>query len=589
MRRARPLAAAVVATLLLSACGASLPASVIEGSEVSIGWQGELTSVNVASRTGDTPANQDVAAATRTQFASIGGDGTLVEHRDLGTVEIAREDPFAVRYDVADGVSWSDGVPLDAADLLLAWAAGTNALAPEDFDPAAAVDEAGELVVPDDVAWFDVADPAGLALADGAPEVDEFARAIEIPLTGPVQDWQTMLQVAVPAHVVGQLALGIEDPMEAKQAVLEAIDLADPERLAAIAAVWNDGFDVDASTDPALLVSSGPYVVTGIDDDGVTLEANRRFTGTTPTIETIELAAIPEDRLLTAVGTDVEAVEVVPTEENFVTIRDLERDEFTLTPTQTGSIWTLQLRGDRGVLQSTLARQSLLHAIPRSDVIEAAGGAWGDRMGTTDSVLFPTGSDGYGIVQEDAGFQAAWGTSDDELAAAEREQAGVPAGTAVCVVYDRDEPYAARAFAALAGGMGESGWAVADCGADDVDARIAEGGWDVVIAAVALPTTAEEVAAQWGTGGSANLTGVGAADRDEAIASSGVRTEANDVRDDLVAVETSIVSQGVVLPLSNVIVADVVAPGVEGVQPRNGPLARLTWDLPQWALPEAEE
>jgi len=586
MRRARPIVAVVAGALLLSGCGASLPASVVEGTEAAIGWQGELTSVNAASREGATPGNLDVAAATRAQFASIGLDGTLVANADLGAVEIVDEEPFTVRFDLADGGMWSDAVPLDAADLLLAWAAGSNALAPEGFDPAASVDESGALVVPEDVAWFDVADAGGLALADGMPEVDEFARAIDVPLTGPVADWQTMLDVAVPAHVVGRLAFGIEDPMEAKQAVVDAIRIADPEGLAAIAAAWNDGFDVSPTTDPALLVSSGPYVVDDIEEGGVTLVANRRFTGATPVVETIELVALPEDRLLSAVGTDVEAVEVTPTEENWEPIRDLTRDGYELTAARTGSIWTLQLRGDRGVLQSTLARQSLLHAIPRADVVAAGAGAWSAEMASTDSVLFPTGSDGYSISLEDAGFAALWGSPDAELAAAERGQAGVPAGTAVCVVYDRAEPFAARAFAQLAAGLAESGWAAADCGTDDLEARLAEGGWDAVITTVALPTSAAEAAAQWGTGGSANLTGIGDPARDEAIAASGSATEENDVRDLLVDVETSIVAQGVVLPLANVVVADVVSPDVTGVQVRDGAQARLTWDLTQWELPE---
>lgn len=585
MRRARPLAAAIAAVLVLSGCGASLPESVVEGSEVVVGWQGELTSLNAASRVGATSANLDVAAATRAQFATLGNDGSLAPNSDLGEVEIVDDEPFTVRFDLAD-VTWSDGVPLDAADLLLAWAAGSNALAPEDFDPDAAIEDAGQLVVPDGVAWFDVADAGGLALADGLPEIDEFARAIEVPLSASVADWQTMLDLAVPAHVVGGLALGIEDPMEAKQAVLEAIRIGDPERLAAIAEAWSTGFEVSGTPDAALLVSSGPYVVESADEGGVTLVANRRFTGATPTIETVELTALPADRLLTAVGSDVDVVEIVPTEENWEAVRDLTRDDFVMTPTRTGSIWTLQLRGDRGVLQSTLARQSLLHAVPRSDVVAAATGAWNAEMSSTDAVLFPSGTDAYTIAVEDSGFSGLWGAPDPELAAMERDQAGVQPGTAVCVVYDRGEPYAVRAFQALAAGIAESGWAAADCGADDLDARIAQGGWDAVIAEVPVPTNAAEAAAQWGTGGAANLTGIGDPARDEAIEASGAAVEANDVRDQLVVAETSIVAQGVVLPLSNVVVADIASPDVTGVQPRNGPEARLTWQLPAWSLAE---
>ena len=106
---------------------------------------------------------------------------------------------------------------------------------------------------------FAAASPA-LVQAQQLPTVD--GATLTLVYATPVPDWQVALDVNVPAHVVGQTALGVEDPTEAAAAVTKAIVDEDKAALSSISAAWRTDFDADAlaqHVDQA--VSTGPYVV----------------------------------------------------------------------------------------------------------------------------------------------------------------------------------------------------------------------------------------------------------------------------------------------------------------------------------------
>lgn len=112
-RIAAPLAAALA--LSVTACAPALPETVVPGSAVTVGWPSAFTSGNAEAA--PTPGNLDIAAMTRAGFGDL-VDGEFVADDSFGTVSIVSDDPFTVRYDLREP-AWSDGIPLDAADLLL--------------------------------------------------------------------------------------------------------------------------------------------------------------------------------------------------------------------------------------------------------------------------------------------------------------------------------------------------------------------------------------------------------------------------------------------------------------------------------------
>lgn len=579
------MALAAVVAVALSACAPSLPNTVVSGSDVRIGWTSELTSTNASSAAAQTSGNLDVDALTRARFTERTNAGPRA-NESFGTVEIVDQEPFTLRYDLAEP-RWSDDVPLDAADLMLAWAAASNAFAPSAFDPEAAREESGELVVPDGTAWFDGV-PTGLADADEVPEIDEFARSMEVTLPSPIVDWRTALHVAVPAHVVGRIAFGVDDPMAAKERVLDAIRTGSPSALADIAAAWNDGFGIGSGEDADRLLSSGPYAVESVGDDGVELVVNPRYDGTpTAVYERVSLVVTNPGSLLSDVGDSLDVVQVAPVPGTFTTVRDLERRDYGRYPSQSGRIWVLALRVDRGVFASLEAREAFLRAVPRDEALAAGAGEWGSDHTSTDALLFGAGTADYQVAIEDSGFQQRYTSPSDDEAALERLAAGVADGTAPCVLVDRESAFATAAVEAMRVGMAETGWGVQACPSADVAAAI-EGDqtWDAVLTTVEVPTSVTQLRAQWGTGGAESLTGNADVERDALIDEYAATADAFAARDLLVDVETTIVDDAVALPLGVDPRIAVAAPSVTGVDPRDGADASLAWSVVTWSPPD---
>ncbi|NHI16040.1 hypothetical protein [Microbacterium excoecariae] len=581
VRRAMSGAAAIAAACALAACGGvAAPGTVVAGSVATVAWEGPLTTLNPAVAAERTAGDLDVAALTRARFATV-ESGALVANEDFGQVTIEEESAggLVVSYDLAEPV-WSDGIALDAADLMLAWAAGSGGLrAATDVEFAAA--------------------DTGLALSEEVPAYDEFARRIEVTYTEPVIDWQTAIDVAVPAHVVGQRALGIDDPMAAKTAVIEAITGRDAAALEQIAQLWNEGFAVTGKgglvAADELTLSSGPYAIDviqgGPDEEGqkVTLVANPRYTGTrTPAYETLVLQRDAEEDP-TDLGDAYDVMTVRPTDENFDAIRTLERTDHGVSITDRGELWTLLARVD-GVskLSDPAVRAVFLRAFDRTDVTSAAAGAWEDAYPAASAVLFAPGDEGYDIAQEDAGFADAFRRTGEP--AEERIAAGIPENSAVCVLYDSTSAFATAAFEALRAQVAEAGWAAADCGNPDPASVVEVGGeWDVQITRLAIPATPAEIDAVWGTGGALNATGATSDARDALIDELAHTTDPYAARDTRVAIEKTIVDQMVAVPLAMDPIVALADTSLEAVLPRGGRVAPVLGTAVDWRPAGAPE
>src|SRR6187402_2345230 len=164
--------ATIAITLALVGCSSDL---VVTGSSVSVAAAQPFTSFNDKTGFGSTAANTSIVAATNSGFVYYDDTPELVRDASFGTVEVVSDEPFAVRYTVNDGITWSDGVAIDSADLLLAWAANSGALSTPDFDPGDYVDpETGQFTeFPDDTVYFDGARNSGLQFLSKGPVLGE--------------------------------------------------------------------------------------------------------------------------------------------------------------------------------------------------------------------------------------------------------------------------------------------------------------------------------------------------------------------------------------------------------------------------------
>lgn len=560
MRTRRRLAASLVVALALglAACAPAMPKSVVPKTKITVGWTGTLTSTNAA--VSATSGNTEVAAAVRARFGDV-VDGAFVPDAAFGTVKIVSKDPFVVRYDLTQP-AWSDGIPLDAADLLLGWAGASG--------------------------WFgkDAADAQ--ASETRVPRIDEFARSIDVAFPHPTIGWQTAVTVPVPAHVVGERAFGLDDAMEAKQALIIAIRDRDKAALKKIARVWNKGFDLPKKGRiPAdSLLSSGPFVVESVENakagQSVTLVPNPAYRGTpTPKVARIEL--VPSgDQPVADAGGRLNVVQVAPSSANRAPIHELERKDFTAEATNDGSMWAMMLNPS-GMFSTPQARVAFIHATPANAMAQRGGGQWANAFAGTTSMTTAPDSEAYAVVNEDSGFTAALGTPGDEPAL-QRSGAGVADGARVCVLYDRTSEFARGAFASLRETALEAGWNAVDCGADDIHAALAERQWDAVITRVPIPQTPDQIAAQWGSQSVESITGNGDEHRDELITQLSQTVDVYQAREIRAQIEASIVRAAVALPIAVNPRVTIVQRGVGAVKARNGAAATLMWGAATWTI-----
>lgn len=572
LRRCAALIAVGLAALSLTACGGTpVPNSVVQGSVADVAWPGSLTTLNAATASGVVPGDRDVAALTRSQFARA-ADGVVTPDTSFGTVEILSDDDrFTVRYDLAEP-TWSDGIAVDAADLMLAWAAGSALGAASD-----------------DKQNFGAA-ATGLAHSNDVPAFDEFARRIDVTFERPVIDWQTALNVAVPAHVAGRIAFGIDDPMAAKQAVITTIVSGDTDDLSRLTDVWRDAFDLSdgSGLDPATALSSGPYRVESVEgsaeagDQLVTLVANSEYAGSVPAnYHRVAFRQAEGSEAIDALGSDYDVVQIPVADADYTQIRDLQRDDYGMSTASTGRSWTLFTRVDSWPFYERAARSAFLRTIPRGEVVSAASGEWAEAYAATSVALFSPSSDGYQIALEDAGFDTAFAPPDD--ARKLREKAGVPDNAAVCILYDTDSSFARKAFATIRDTAAEAGWLVRDCGdAAPQDVIDANGAYDAVLTSVDVPRTPAEIARRWGDG-PANVTRATSDERAQLIDELSRTTDEYDARDALVAIEKTIVDQAVALPLAVDPVVLVSSRNITPVQATDAHDGALVADPLAWA------
>lgn len=250
MKKSRIVAlGAVVAAgaMVLSSCSgpAGEEPNVIAGTEIRVAYSQNITSTNDSTADGNFSPNGISKYLTSSGFQYYNNDPALVKNTAFGSFEKISDDPLQVRYTVNEGVVWQDGVQIDAADLLLAWAS---------ISPTY-----------DDAGW-DEANGQDLFVA--LPEIGEDGRTITIEYDEPYNDWELGFgNSSVPAHTTVQLAYPDLDAAAAKEQFIDAVVNKDFAWLKPVAEKWNTAYNLESM--PALdedglsplLPSSGAYLI----------------------------------------------------------------------------------------------------------------------------------------------------------------------------------------------------------------------------------------------------------------------------------------------------------------------------------------
>ncbi|MDR2702906.1 MAG: ABC transporter substrate-binding protein [Cellulomonadaceae bacterium] len=153
-------------------------------------------------------ANNSISYITQGPgFAFFDPDLNYVRNTDFGTFEevSTTDNTRTVRYTINDGVTWSDGTPVDAADMILAWASSNNRF------------------VSDGAEWSWASPSFSMGTVSDFPIISDDGRTITFTYNDLRSDWYFQFgSSSQPAHIVARRALGIQDPMEAKQALITA-------------------------------------------------------------------------------------------------------------------------------------------------------------------------------------------------------------------------------------------------------------------------------------------------------------------------------------------------------------------------------
>ncbi|MFC5929511.1 ABC transporter family substrate-binding protein [Cryobacterium melibiosiphilum] len=401
----------------------------------------------------------------------------LVTNESFGSIEVVSEDPLTVKYTIADGVKWSDGTDVDAADLLLDWAANSRSLDTPDFDPADFTDaDTGEFTdaFPTDVVYFDSgAQPdTGLGLVRDTPTLSDDGKSMTMVYSSPFVDWDRALPEALPAHVVGKNALELTDNAEAKDAVVAAIEDGDEAALAPISSFWNGGFNFsELPEDPELYIGTGPYTISAFEaEQFITLTANPDYTGeNTPSIEEITIRFI-DDPLAAAQALENGDVDVISPQATSDLVTALEAVEgITLVTGVEGTYEHVDLQFDQsksGHFNDPLVREAFLKVIPRQEILDKLiKPIAGDDAELRGSQLLVPGAEGYDDSVAENG-STAYTDVDIEGATELLAEAGVTSPE-VCILYASNNPRRVQEFQLIQTSAALAGFNVTDCGSTE--------------------------------------------------------------------------------------------------------------------------
>lgn len=453
------------------------------GSTVTVGWNQPFYSYNSDTSHGNATANAIILYMTQAGFNYYDGDLNLAQDTSFGTYEKLSDDPLTVKYTINEGVTWSDGTPVDAADMLLYWGAVSGHFNDneEDFETD---EETGELIVPEDSVYFTSASP-GLSLVEDMPEVGDDGRSVTLVYTKPFADWETNFGYGVPAHVTARLAGLGDDPAAAKDALVKAFEENDRAALSAISEAWRTGYDFTSlPSDEGLYLSSGPYIITDfVENQYITLTRNPSYSGDMAgKVEniTVRYNEDPQalvqalqngeiDMLAPQATADtlaaLEAIDGVVVE----TGQDATYEHVDMVQNNGGPFDPATYGGDAEVAKKV--RQAFLLTIPREQIVEQLIRPLNPDANVRNSFILTPDAPTYDqmVAENGSDFYA---QQDIEKAKQLLEEAGVDTPVDVRFLYGASNVRRAQQFQLIAESAAEAGFNVIDGGNDNWGAML---------------------------------------------------------------------------------------------------------------------
>lgn len=460
-RRTSPvIVIAVLAAMLLSGCSgpAGTPGTTSDspvGASIAVAEVNAFTSFNSESASGASDINAKVGYATRSAFNYIDNELKVVRNDKYGSYEKVSDDPLTVRYTVNEGVKWSDGEPVTAADMVLSWAVSSGR-----FNDAGPDGKTGNT-------YFQAA-PSGLSLTD-VPEIGDDNRSITLRYSQPFADWELAFEIGQPAHVVAEKS-GLADKEELVDLLLTTPkgDAAKPApenpELRSVADFWNTGFDSKTlPADPALYLSNGPFIVSAIDPgQSVTLIRNEDYDwGPKPRVSeiTVRYIGTAPDQVQALQNGEVDVIAPQAAADTLEQLEKLPAVTVVRGDTLTYDHLDLNFTGpfaDRDV------REAFMKTVPRRQIIDTIVKKLNPEAEPLNSHLFVPEQAAY---KETVASNGSAEFAEVDIEGARRLLDG--ATPTVRIMYNKDNSNRLDTFTLISESAAKAGFKVVDGGLDD--------------------------------------------------------------------------------------------------------------------------
>jgi peptide/nickel transport system substrate-binding protein len=471
-----PIAVAAVAAMLITGCtttGNETPAAT--GGTITVAEVNELTAFTSSTSATNLDMNGKYIGYTRSGFFYLDDKLNIVPDKSFGTVEKTSDDPLTVKYTLAKTATWSDGTPVTADDLLLAWAIQSG------YFNDSTLDADGK--VTSGTTYFDYAgDTSGLGLAD-RPVVGDDNTSITLTYSEPYADWQLVNPIDAPAHVVADHAnVSLADLSNAFLTAPRG-DAAKPvdanATIKAAADFWNTGFDATSlPTDKSLYLSSSAFVLDAwTPKESITLVKNPEYKGDLkPKVDKIVVRFIGDAQAQVTALKNGE-VDIINPQASADTIKSLEalKNVTTLTGNQF-SYDHLDLSFNTKVFKDPKVREAFLKVVPRQQILDAIVTPQNPDATLDDSHLYFPGTDGYNATIKVNGASA---FDKVDIDGAKALLAG--AKPEVRVLYNTKNPNRVASFQALQASAEQAGFKVIDAGAENWGSLLGSGTYDASI------------------------------------------------------------------------------------------------------------
>jgi peptide/nickel transport system substrate-binding protein len=301
---------------------------------------------------------------TQGNFATIQPDGTIKPNTEFGTYEKTSDDPLTVTYTFDDKAVWSDGVPIDCDDAMLAWAALSGSY------PTGKKDDAGA-----DVDLFTPASTNGFSQIK-KPTCKPGEKTFTFVYNEPYADWEALTTGALfmPAHIAAEQ--GKLSSADNGAALIAAIESDDKAKLGPVADFWNTGWnyqpDLPSIPDVKLLPTSGPYKYDNGSNGTLTVVKNDKWWGTPAATPTFVFKVInPEEWVQAMANGEIDAYDPSNPTQDVVSQLKALGDKVSYDVGESLSFSHLDFDSSpQGKLKDIKVRQAFLKCIPRQELVD---------------------------------------------------------------------------------------------------------------------------------------------------------------------------------------------------------------------------